>query len=76
MPVDSVEKRMAVGHIKRPGKGVGPGSPGTLLGRGAIAWNYVTAEPPPPVAGAGPTSFGLGEKKSFSAANELGGGGW
>ncbi len=76
MPVDTQAKRMAVAHIKRLGKGVFPSTTGTVLGRSAIAWNYVTAEPTPPVGGAGPSDVGIGQKKTFSTFAELGGGSW
>ncbi len=76
MPVDSTAKRHAVAHLKRPGRGVFPGTTSTTLGRGAIGWNYVTDIPIPPVGGDGLPGVGLGHKKSFSDAAELGGGSW
>ena len=76
MAVDTAAKRMAVGHVKRPMKGVYPGSTSTVIGRSAIGWSYVPFDAPPPSGGVGSPAFGLGQKKSFSDAAELGGGSW
>jgi len=72
MPVDSLTKRRAVAHIKRPGNGVTPGSTGTTLGRSAIAWSYSPAAPipPPPGTGAHREKFTLGTKESLSVTGE------
>ena len=76
MPVDTFAKRMTVAHVKRPGRGVFPGTTNTLLGRGAMAWNYVSVEPPPPTPGGlGGIQIGIGQKRSFSNEPILGGGG-
>lgn len=48
MAVDSVQKRMAVAHLKRPGRGVYPDSTSGPLARGSMAWNYVLEDAPAP----------------------------
>ena len=76
MPVDTFAKRMTVAHVKRPGRGVFPGMTNTLLGRGAMAWNYVSVEPPPPTGGGETFLVGIGHPKTFATTPDLGGGSW
>lgn len=51
MAIDSAAKRAAAAHVKKPGKGVTPGTLGTALGRFAAGWNYGADFVPPPAGG-------------------------
>lgn len=78
MAVDTFAKRLTVAGVPFLPLGVNvfPGTTNTILGRGAAAWTYATAEPTPPVGGDETRLVGLGHPKSFSTRPEVGGGSW
>ncbi len=76
MAVDSFAKRMAVAHVGTPPDlGVFPGEMGNPLGRAAAAWSYTPEPFVPPTGGFGSGASGIGQRKTYSDENLIGGGG-
>lgn len=61
MAIDSAEKRAAAAHVKKPGKGVTPGTLTTATGRFAAGWNYGADFVTPPSSGGIEDALRLGE---------------
>lgn len=79
MAIDNAEKRRSAAGVAFwvVGPGVTPNAAKDVEWRQQSAWSYSGISPNPPVPGINAIErFGLGQKRSFSDALELGGGGW